>query len=164
MEGKCKFERVTKYKFLECFAFVSNICSKVREDHENNGEEAKKKKKKKLLSILRHNRNLLSYSRHSRKELEECCVLAKYEENDVLMYNRSGKHAINLKCLLCCCCAKDIDKLNCFKSEWIEGSTNYRSSNMLAHAVSEQHQICFNKYTKDKGLYLMEITKKYIKE
>ena len=75
MEGKCKFERVTKYKFLECFAFVCNICSKVREDHENNGEEAKKKKKKKkLLSILRHNRNLLSYSRHSRKELEECCV------------------------------------------------------------------------------------------
>ena len=58
----------------------------------------------------------------------------------MLMYNRSGKHAINLKCLLCCCCAKDIDKLNCFKSEWIEGSTNYRSSNMLAHAVSEQHQ------------------------
>ena len=46
MEGKCKFERVTKYKFLECFAFVCNICSKVREDHENNGEEAKKKKKK----------------------------------------------------------------------------------------------------------------------
>ena len=45
MEGKCKFERVTKYKFLECFAFVCNICSKVREDHENNGEEAKKKKK-----------------------------------------------------------------------------------------------------------------------
>ena len=80
MEGKCKFERVTKYKFLECFAFVCNICSKVREDHENNGEEAKKKKKKKkkkLLSIRRHNRNLLSYSRHSRKELEECCVLAK---------------------------------------------------------------------------------------
>ena len=74
MEGKCKFERVTKYKFLECFAFVCNICSKVREDHENNGEEAKKKIKKKLLSILRHNRNLLSYSRHSRKELEECCV------------------------------------------------------------------------------------------
>ena len=49
MEGKCKFERVTKYKFLECFAFVCNICSKVREDHENNGEEAKKKKKKKKI-------------------------------------------------------------------------------------------------------------------
>ena len=54
MEGKCKFERVTKYKFLECFAFVCNICSKVREDHENNGEEAKKKKKKKKKKIVEH--------------------------------------------------------------------------------------------------------------
>ena len=49
MEGKCKFERVTKYKFLECFAFVCNICSKVREVHENIGEAAKKKKKKKKI-------------------------------------------------------------------------------------------------------------------
>ena len=54
MEGKCKFERVTKYKFLECFAFVCNICSKVREDHENNGEEAKKKKKKKKKKNVEH--------------------------------------------------------------------------------------------------------------
>ena len=42
MEGKCrKCERGTKYKFLECFTFVSNICSKVREDHENYSKEEK---------------------------------------------------------------------------------------------------------------------------
>ena len=30
----CKCERVTKYKSLECFTFVCNICSKFREVHE----------------------------------------------------------------------------------------------------------------------------------
>ena len=162
MEGKCKFERVTKYKFLECFAFVCNICSKVREDHENNGEETKKKKKNCWASWDTAETYWVTVD--TVEKSWKNVVLAKYEVNDMLMYNRSGKHAINLKCLLCCCCAKDIDKLNCFKSEWIEGSTNYLSSNVLDHAVSEQHQICFNKCTKDKGLYLMEITKKYIKE
>ena len=41
MEGKCKCDRVTKYKCLECFTFVCNICSKVREDHKNYSEEEK---------------------------------------------------------------------------------------------------------------------------
>ena len=40
MEGKCcKYERVTKYKCLECFTFVCNICSKIREDHDIYEEE-----------------------------------------------------------------------------------------------------------------------------
>ena len=40
MEGKCcKYERVTKYKCLECFTFVCNICSKFREDHDIYEEE-----------------------------------------------------------------------------------------------------------------------------
>ena len=82
----------------------------------------------------------------------------------MLTYDRSGKHAINLKCLLCYRYVKDIDKLRGFKIEWIEGSTNYRSSNALDHAVSAQHKICFNKYAKDKGLDLMEVTEKYLEE
>ena len=91
-------------------------------------------------------------------------VLAKYDANNWLMYNKSDKHASNLKCLLCCRYAKHIDKLKGFKSEWIEGSTNYCSSNALYYAVSEQHKICFNKYIKDKGLNLMEASKKYLEE
>ena len=41
MEGKCKYERVTKCKCLECFAFVCNICSKFGEDHKIHNEEEK---------------------------------------------------------------------------------------------------------------------------
>ena len=42
MEGKCcKCDWVTKYKCLECFIFVCNICSKVGEDHENYNEKEK---------------------------------------------------------------------------------------------------------------------------
>ena len=52
-------------------------------------------------------------------------VLAKYAANDWLTYHRSGKHAINLKCLLCCRYVEHIDKLKGFKSEWIKGSTNF---------------------------------------
>ena len=81
-------------------------------------------------------------------------VLAKYNANDWLMQDRSGKHVINLKCLLCFHYAKDIDKLRGFKNEWIEGSTNHCSVNVLDHTVSEQDKICFNKYAKDKGLDL----------
>ena len=81
-------------------------------------------------------------------------VLAKYNANDWLMQDRSGKHVINLKCLLCFHYAKDIDKLRGFKNEWIEGSTNHCSANVLDHTVSEQDKICFNKYAKDKGLDL----------
>ena len=32
---------MTKYKCLECFIFVCNICSKVGEDHENYNEKEK---------------------------------------------------------------------------------------------------------------------------
>ena len=39
MEGKC--EGVTKYKCLECFTFVCNICSKFREDHDICNKEEK---------------------------------------------------------------------------------------------------------------------------
>ena len=91
-------------------------------------------------------------------------VLAKYNGNDWLLYNRSCKHAINLKCLLCCHYVKNIDKLRGFKDEWIEGSTNYHSSNALDHAVSKQHKVCFNKDAKDKGLDIMEATEKYLEE
>ena len=82
----CKCEGVTKYKYLECFTFVCNICSKFREDHDIYNEEEKligkcencdrnqvavkrksenktknqKKKPKKLMNILRHNKNLLT--------------------------------------------------------------------------------------------------------
>ena len=82
-----KCEGVTKYKCLECFTFVCNICSKFREDHDIYNEEEKlagqsssqmkkrqqtlevktktkqnKKQKKtsKLMNILRHNKNLLT--------------------------------------------------------------------------------------------------------
>ena len=44
-------------------------------------------------------------------------VLGKYAANDWLMYNRSGKHATNLKCLLCCRYVEHIAKLKGFKSE-----------------------------------------------
>ena len=36
-----KCEGVTKYKCLECFTFVCNICSKFREDHDIYNEEEK---------------------------------------------------------------------------------------------------------------------------
>ena len=40
MEGKCcKYELLTKYKYLGCFTFVCNICSKVREDHKHYSEK-----------------------------------------------------------------------------------------------------------------------------
>ena len=42
MEGKCcKYERMTKYECLECFTFVWNICSKIREDHDIYNKEEK---------------------------------------------------------------------------------------------------------------------------
>ena len=42
MEGKCcKYERMTKYECLECFTFVWNICSKIREDHDIYDKEEK---------------------------------------------------------------------------------------------------------------------------
>ena len=44
-------------------------------------------------------------------------LFSKYAANDWLMYNRSGKHAINLKCLLCCSYVECKDKLRDFKSE-----------------------------------------------
>ena len=50
-------------------------------------------------------------------------VLAKHAANDWLIYERSGKHSTNLKgfSLL----SQNIDKLKCFKSVWIEDSTNF---------------------------------------
>ena len=35
---------------------------------------------------------------------------------------------------------------------------------MLDHALSEQHKICYNKYVKDQGLSLTEVTEKYLEE
>ena len=40
----------------------------------------------------------------------------------------------------------------------------YCSPNALDHPVSDQHKTCFNKYAKDKGLNLIELTEKYIEE
>ena len=50
-------------------------------------------------------------------------LLAKNATNDWLTYDRSSKHATNLKCSLCCHYVKHIDILKGFKSEWFEGST-----------------------------------------
>ena len=52
-------------------------------------------------------------------------VLAKHAANDWQTFDRSGRHASNLKCLLCCRHVKHIAKLKDFKSEWIKGSTNF---------------------------------------
>ena len=63
--------------------------------------------------------------------VEKSCknvVLAKYIANDWVTYDRSGKHVINLKCLLCCRYIEHIDKPKGFKSEWIKGSTNFFGS------------------------------------
>ena len=53
-------------------------------------------------------------------------VLVKYAINYWLTYDRSGKHATNFKCLLCCRYVKHIDdKLKGFKSEWIKSTINF---------------------------------------
>ena len=42
MEGKCqKYAQVIKYNCLECFTFVCNICSKIREHHDKYSEKEK---------------------------------------------------------------------------------------------------------------------------
>ena len=42
MEGKCrKYVQVIKYNCLECFTFVCNICSKIREHHDKYREKEK---------------------------------------------------------------------------------------------------------------------------
>ena len=42
MEGKCcKYKKMAKYKCLECFTFVCNICLKFREDHDIYNEAEK---------------------------------------------------------------------------------------------------------------------------
>ena len=51
------------------------------------------------------------------KKSRKNAVLAKNAVNDWLIYERSGKHSSLL--------SQNIDKLKCFKSEWIEDSTNF---------------------------------------
>ena len=55
-------------------------------------------------------------------------ALAKYAANDWLMLDRSSKHAINLKCLLCCRYVEHIDKLKGFKSEWLKAVLYFADS------------------------------------
>ena len=47
-----------------------------------------------------------------------------------------------------------------YKDEWINGSTNYCSSNTIDHATSEQHLTAMNKHMKAQGASFMEINQK----
>ena len=62
-----------------------------------NKTKQKNKKNNKLMNILRHNKNLLT---DTVKESRKNAMLAKYEANYWLTYERSGKHTTNFKCLL----------------------------------------------------------------
>ena len=48
-----KCEGVTKYKCLECFTFVCNICSKFREDHDIYNKEEKLTGKLKIVMEIK---------------------------------------------------------------------------------------------------------------
>ena len=74
------------------------------------------------------NRNLLTNRMVTVNTVEKSwknTVFAKYATNDWLTNYRSGKHVINLKCLLCLCYVEHIEKLKGCKSEQIKGSTNF---------------------------------------
>ena len=87
-------------------------------------------------------------------------VLAKYDGKDWLRYEKEGAQAVNLKCVVCSKYKDDLSLLKGFKDEWIKGSTNYRSSNALNHAESEQHKTAMNRHLKAKGTSFTDINEK----
>ena len=156
MEGKCsKCERVTKYKCLECFSFICNVCSKVSEDHEKYSEEDKligkceqcdgsveiiainhpessnwtnKQQQTTLEGLFKMKAEKPKIDEQKTQKTQakrmvtvdtvekswKNVVLAQYDANDWLIYETSGKNAINLKCKLCFRYVKHINNLKGF--------------------------------------------------
>ena len=80
------------------------------------------------MNILRHNRNLLTnrmVTVDTVKKNWKNAALTKYAANDWLTHDRSCKHVLNLKCLLCCCYVEHIDKLKGFKGKWVKGTAKF---------------------------------------
>ena len=87
-------------------------------------------------------------------------VLAKYDARDWLRYEKKGTQAINLKCIVCSEYKNELSLLKGFKDEWIKGTTNYRSSNAVDHAMCDQHKTAMKKHFKAKGASFVDINEK----
>ncbi len=65
--------------------------------------------------------------------------MAQYDPKMWLTYDVNGEYAENLKCKVCTTFENQIKGMYRYNATWVNGSTNYKSSNAVDHANSEPH-------------------------
>ena len=57
-------------------------------------------------------------------------------------FDAKGAHVVSLYCTIC---RKYVRSLKIFRRDWIVGSTNQRTSNLIDHATSDAHKVAMAK-------------------
>lgn len=92
--------------------------------------------------------------------------LAQYEAESWLIYDsektRKGQYCIALKCNACIQFESVIRNRPKFSRAFIDGSTNFRLTNVVDHAKSYMHKIALSLYNKKEGQSESPTTESFI--
>ena len=112
--------------------------SSLKQLDENKNKEAKEIKKR-TISVDTINSSWISV------------LLKLYHPQLWFTHENDGQHLISMKCSMCTKYEKSIDHIQGFNSEWIVGSTNFRSSNAERHATSKAHGKAMEIFMKERN-------------